>query len=210
MNETSLHPERNAPLVARLRTGAATAQSAIDNATRLGTGPRTSAAADGADGVILTARAGIHPAARVAAARGLAALALVICEDELELTWTFSGVTIDRAAIVAALDEWNDEDVPVHALIGFDFGAEPLAGRTVRGIATRGIGALVGQEIICWPDDEAARRGAARLVARLANEMLVNGPYDKACRVAGPEDGGPTVLLRPALWKGEAAIELVL
>jgi hypothetical protein len=87
-------------------------------------------------------------------------------------TLTHSGVILDSDQLDAALADWTDETVPVHSLIAFDFavsGAPP-------GACSIGLAALIGQEIIAWPPDETLRLVCARMVVRLAHDMLLHGP----------------------------------
>jgi hypothetical protein len=112
----------------------------------------------------------------------VAALPLLGEADDARLTVDHSGVVLDAVQLAAALDGWTDETVPVHSLIAFDFATQgdPPGARTI------GLAALAGQEIVAWPPDESLRLICARMVARLAHDMLLNGPVLTEKRYPAP------------------------
>ncbi len=124
-------------------------------------------------------------AERIAIVRDVMAIAAALPESpQALLIWTFSGVALPRTALASLLDSWSDAaKVPVLALIGLDIDARTDGGR--HGIATRGLQALVGNEIEALYEDHA-RRDLAILVARLAHEAITTGPIT-ATTAIGPD-----------------------
>ncbi len=112
-----------------------------------------------------------------------AALPLVRTVSHGTATFPHSGVVLDADHLAEALDGWTDAAIPVHSLVGFDFA---LAG-TPPGTRTIGLRPLVGQEIIAWPPDDALRLVCARMVARLAHDMLMHGPIIAERSYAAPD-----------------------
>jgi hypothetical protein len=84
---------------------------------------------------------------------------------------THSDITLDPGQVAEARDSWTDEAAPVQRLIAFDFAVlgTPL------GTRSRGLAALVGQEVTGWPPDKTLRPVCARRVVRLAHDMLLHG-----------------------------------
>ena len=101
---------------------------------------------------------------------------------DLAITWTHAPLTLDSERIAAAAESWKGGKVPVHDLVGFDFA---VAGHTPPTMTTIGLKALVGQEIVARPFAEAQRQPIARLMARLANEMLASGAIRRAQSASG-------------------------
>ena len=100
---------------------------------------------------------------------------------------------LDSDQIAAALDSWTDESIPVHSLVAFDFA---LRGNPP-GTGSSGLAALVGQEIMAWPPDEALRLVTARMVVRLAHDMLLNGPIVAETEYPAPDSPRGRVTLVP-------------
>ncbi len=127
--------------------------------------------------------------ARLVAVREIAIAALepLKAHAEARLTWRFSQLSLDAAALGYALSEWSDGVAPVHDLIALDFASDAMT--------TRGLGWFCGQEIRVVPS-ETTRRECAHLVVQLAREMLCNGAYPETVRVAAPAMPKREVLLR--------------
>lgn len=115
------------------------------------------------------------------------------CETAAKVQLSNSGLALDCEQIAAALASWTDDAIPVDSLIGFDFalrGNPPGTGST-------GLAALIGQEVVAWPPEEALRLVAARLVVRLAHEILLNGPIIAQTEYPAPDTPRGKVTLVP-------------
>jgi hypothetical protein len=122
-----------------------------------------------------------------------AALPLMREVEGGKLTLTNSGIVLDDVQLTAALDEWTDATIPVHSLIAFDFAlrGDPPGTKSV------GLAALVGQEVVAWPPDESLRLVCARMVVRLAHDMLLNGPILTERTFSAPDVPRGSVTLVP-------------
>jgi hypothetical protein len=110
-----------------------------------------------------------------------------------KLTLMHSGIVLDAVELTTALDEWTDATIPVHSLVAFDFAlrGDPPGTKSV------GLAALVGQEVVAWPPDESLRLACARMVVRLAHDMLLHGPILAECAFPAPDVPRGTVTLVP-------------
>jgi hypothetical protein len=122
-----------------------------------------------------------------------AALPLVREIENGKVTLSHAPLTLDAAALAEALDEWTDDAVPVHSLVAFDFA---LRGDPP-GMESMGLAALVGQEIVAWPPDESLRLMCARMVVRLAHDMLLHGPILADTTYPAPDAPSGKVTLVP-------------
>lgn len=104
-----------------------------------------------------------------------------------------AGLALDGDKLATALAGWTDVAVPVHSLVAFDFAArgDPPGTKSV------GLAALVGQEVVAWPPDEPMRLVCARMVVRLAHDMLLNGPIMSERAFSAPETPRGSVTLVP-------------
>jgi len=127
--------------------------------------------------------------------RHLMATALPILHgiDGGKLTLTHSGIVLDAVQLAAALDEWADDSIPVHSLVAFDFA---VRGKPP-GTKSIGLAPLVGQEVVAWPPDESLRLPCARMVVRLAHDMLLFGPILTESTFPAPDVPRGTVTLVP-------------
>lgn len=134
-------------------------------------------------------------AAPVEALRRLmqATLPLLQTVAHARATFLHSQVVLDAEQLAATLAGWTATTIPVHSLVGFDFA---LPG-TPPGTGTIGLRALVGQEIVAWPPDDSHRLVCARMVARLAHDMLQHGPILTERRFAAPDAPRGEVTLIP-------------
>ena len=122
-----------------------------------------------------------------------AAVPLLSAAPEATLTLGHSGVVLDANQLGAALASWTDAAVPVHSLIAFDFavrGDPP-------GTCSTGLAALVGQEVVGWPTDDSLRLICARMVVRLAHDMLIHGPILAETEFPAPDTPRGSVTLVP-------------
>ena len=122
-----------------------------------------------------------------------AALPLLTAFAGAKLTLGHSGVVLDADQLRAALADWSDEVIPVHSLIAFDFavrGDPP-------GTCSTGLAALVGQEVAGWPTNDSLRLVCARMVVRLAHDMLRHGPILAETEYPAPDTPRGTVTLVP-------------
>ncbi|UVO53521.1 hypothetical protein [Sphingomonas sp. SUN039] len=122
-----------------------------------------------------------------------AAAALMQGVADAHMTLTHSGVVLDAGQLETALAEWSDDSVPVHSLIAFDFATrgDPPGARSF------GLAALVGQDVAAWPPEESLRLVCARMVVRLAHDMLLNGPVLAETAYPAPETPRGSVTLVP-------------
>jgi hypothetical protein len=87
---------------------------------------------------------------------------------DAKLMWSFSSVAIEVADLCALLDRWNETgEPPLLSIIALVLGDD----RHV----TRGMAAFVGYEIAAHFADPAQSRDAARNLARLARQAIING-----------------------------------
>ncbi|UVO53052.1 hypothetical protein [Sphingomonas sp. SUN039] len=94
---------------------------------------------------------------------------------------------MDRSDARAHLAEWaNLGVVPVHQLISFDFNAPALG---IPAVSSLNLSHYVGQELIGLPQHESERQEIARCVARLAFDMLTNGPLETGLHRFPTHDG---------------------
>ncbi len=166
-------------------------------------GPADSTAIDGVesrvDSVACLLELSIAPKAALLAPlevlRRLMSAALSVLRNLAHGTATFphSGLVLDADQLAAALEGWTDAELPVHSLVGFNFA---LAG-TPPGTRTIGLRPLTGQEIIAWPPDDSLRLVCARLVARLAHDMMLHGPILAAVSFSAPDAPRGRVTLVP-------------
>lgn len=122
-----------------------------------------------------------------------AAVPLLSTAPEATLTLGHSGIVLFAGQLGAALANWTDTAVPVHSLIAFDFavrGDPP-------GTCSTGLAALVGQEVAGWPTDDSLRLICARMVVRLAHDMLLNGPILTETEFPAPDTPRGSVTLVP-------------
>ena len=122
-----------------------------------------------------------------------AAVPLLNAAPEATVTLGHSGVVLDANQLGAALASWTDAAVPVHSLIAFDFavrGDPP-------GTCSTGLAALVGQEVAGWPTSDSLRLICARMVVRLAHDMLIHGPILTETEFPAPDTPRGSVTLVP-------------
>ena len=131
----------------------------------------------------------------VDALRALMAVALPLLTTvaDARLTLGHSGIVLDAGQLGAALASWTDAAIPVHSLIAFDF--------AVRGdppwTCSTGLAALVGQEVAGWPTSDSLRLICARMVVRLAHDMLIHGPILTETEFPAPDTPRGSVTLVP-------------
>ncbi len=116
-------------------------------------------------------------------------------DPALHVDLDHSGIAITAAALEPMLADWSDDAIPVQALFSFDFAVDGARG--VAGCATKGLSAIIGQELVCWPQDAALRCAAARLILKVAQSLLLAGPVRTVRFVAAPEAPGGRVALVP-------------
>jgi hypothetical protein len=157
----------------------------------------TSRVGDEGRSLILAITVGGQIAKRVKALQALLAVArtLIGADRSIRVTLGFSGVSLDSEALSIALDGWTRSSVPVHSLFAFDFSVEGRRG--VPGCASRGLSPFVGQEVVCWPTHAENRRVAARMVVRLAHDLMIDGPIESIIFVAASDAPGGRVALVP-------------
>jgi hypothetical protein len=123
-----------------------------------------------------------------------AALPLLREIENGKMTLSHAPLALDAVALAEALDEWTDDSVPVHSLVAFDFAlrGDPPGTQSI------GLAAFVGQEIVAWPPDESLRLVCARMVVRLAHDMLLHGPILAETIYPAPDTprGGVTLVPR--------------
>jgi hypothetical protein len=109
------------------------------------------------------------------------------------VTLAHSGIVLDVSQLADALDQWTDVSIPVHSLIAFDFAlrGDPPGTKSI------GLAPLVGQEVVAWPPDESLRLVCARMVVRLAHDMLLHGPILAERAFPAPDVPRGTVTLVP-------------
>ncbi len=101
------------------------------------------------------------------------------------LTWTASGLTLDREAIDESYRRWVDtNDVPVLRLIALDLGLRDSQGRV--GLSSRGLAIIAGVEIEALAS-ASELRAQSILVARMISHVLSHGaqPHCEAVDPAG-------------------------
>jgi hypothetical protein len=120
-------------------------------------------------------------------------LPLLRAVDGAKVTLTHAAIVLDAVQLATALDEWTDDSIPVHSLVAFDFAVrgDPPGTKSI------GLAALVGQEVIAWPPDETLRLPCARMVVRLAHDMLLHGPILTERIFPAPDAPRGTVTLVP-------------
>jgi hypothetical protein len=107
----------------------------------------------------------------------------------------WSRADLFRTAVIEMLDSGMP---PVLHLVAFVAARE--AGEPV--VETRGLRHFTGQEIVTSPPPDMAHRDVVRRLARLALDMLINGPVDKERRFAGL-DAGEALIARPEILAGD-------
>ena len=113
----------------------------------------------------------------------VALLGYELMTDSLDarLTWQFSGISLDRPRLALALAEWARGEVPIDALIAFNFSVWS-EGRKATGAMSKGLRAIVGQEIACWPTNPDTRRDYVNALVRVAQRIVEYGPVRRPTR----------------------------
>ena len=132
---------------------------------------------------------------------GLRVIALLACElmidsPDAKLTWEFSGVSLNRTRLQLALAEWGGADIPIDALIAFNFSVWS-EGRQATGAMTKGLRAIIGQEVACWPKTPELRRNYQNALVQVAHWLIKHGPIRRAQRLYVGESPINPVQLEP-------------